>query len=412
LELKLQQEAEGVDGVDDDGSIGGSVGAKSVTGTSVTSSLQEESSYATSVTMSQQESGATSANASITGPDREDGTAVPAVVVEVEKYAAVLDKSPFDMLSAYQNDQVLNKCIDIINEMVELRDKSEYQAAMNCYLSLEKEIKNCRVYHEKNVLHAFMQSQLGCLYGDQDMHPEAQKCFEVVIGILYHVYGDDCIHPYISSSLLNIAGSLKSQYKYNEALDKYLEAHDMLLKLYRQAKGMMSEDEDTDEIAACLHAISQCYLGVKNFEKGMSYCEEAYEMRCRVNGPDHPDTTSVLNTIGIILIAENRIDEAEEIFEKILKMREKVCGQKHQAYGTLANNVAMANYVYFDLAKAGRSLSYSLDIKQNHIGPYSLDYLTTLRNFMAIFRLQSDKEYLPFVENAQQILKEALNKST
>ncbi len=406
-ELERQRKAADGDAVDENQSVAESVASKSLADDSVTSSMLE-SSYATSVSMSQQDSVNNSVAASIAGQDDQNTAPIAPVVVPEEKYASVLDKSPFDMLSAYQGDQALNKCIDIINEMVEFRDKSEYDAAMDCYASLEAEIRNCRAYNENNVLHALLQSQLGCLKEDQNMYPEAQKCFEVVLGILYNVYGEECIHPYIASSLMNYAGSLKAQYKYDVALDKYLEAHDMLLKLYRQSKGETNEYEDTDDIANCLHCLSQCFLGVEDFEKAVTYCEEAYDMRCRLHGPDHPDATSALNTMGIILLAENRLEEAEELFEKVLKMREKVCGQKHQAYGTLANNVAMANYVYFDLAKAGRTLCYSMDIKQNHIGPHSLDYLTTLRNLMSILSLQNDKEYLPFIENAERILSKAL----
>ena len=407
-ELELQMKADG-DAIDENQSVAGSIASKSLAEESAASSILE-SSDATSVSMSQQNSVANGATASIVGQD--DQSTAPGVPVDVpeERYANVLDKSPFDMLSAYQCDPVLNKCIDIIDEMVEFRDKSEYDSAMNCYATLEAEIKKCRAYNENTVLHALMMSQLGCLKEDQNMHPEAQQCFEVVLRILYDVYGEESIHPYISSSLMHYAGSLKAQYKYDMALDKYLEAHDMLLKLYRQSKGDTNEYEDTDDIAQCLHSISQCFWGVEDFEKGATYCEEAYDMRCRLHGPDHPDASSTLNTMGIILMADNRFDEAEELFEKVLKMREKVCGQKHQAYGTIANNVAMANYVYFDLAKAGRTLCYSMDIKQNHIGPHSLDYLTTLRNLMSILSLQNDKEYLPFIENAERILSSALTK--
>ena len=57
--------------------------------------------------------------------------------------------------------------------------------------------------------------------------------------------------------------------------------------------------------------------------------QKCLEIRTKVLGPDHPDTATTQNNIGVVLKNQGKYPEALKMYDKCLKTREKVLGRNH-----------------------------------------------------------------------------------
>src|SRR5690625_5608175 len=68
-------------------------------------------------------------------------------------------------------------------------------------------------------------------------------------------------------------------------------------------------------------------MNTGNFSEAEFYLKEAYDLRRRVLGDDHPDVAITANNLGILKKDMGHLDEAAEYFEEALSLRRKVIGE-------------------------------------------------------------------------------------
>ena len=325
-------------------------------------------------------------------------------------------KSAREMESATNLDETLQKCHNLLLEMVESRDKSEYQTARDIYYEQASDmLRSARSYNASHTVSAILLSHLGCWYEDQRLFGNAEVIFNDVLRILHEIYGTDIDHRHLAQSFFNYATALKCQQRYAESLPYYEKARDMFLRLDRVAQenkfkcyyfeketstalrfdvGELLSSEPSDEshsIEACSaeHSMAQCFTGLGRYEDASYHISKALSSRQHLLGENHPDTSSSLNSLGIALTALGRVQEGLDALDKCLIARDKIVGQKHQAYGTISSNVALSNYLYNDMAKAGRSSGVAYDIAFPFF--VSGDFVALLKNLVALFGIQGDE---------------------
>jgi len=97
-----------------------------------------------------------------------------------------------------------------------------------------------------------------------------------------------------------------------------------------------------------LHAIGDYPGAYPNFQ-------QAFEIRRKVLGEEHPDTAESLNNLGVLLQAMGDYEGARPYLEKSLEIDLKVFGDQHPNVATRYNNLGSA---YSDLGDANKAIEY------------------------------------------------------
>src|SRR5690625_7996830 len=83
-------------------------------------------------------------------------------------------------------------------------------------------------------------------------------------------------------------------------------------------------------------------MNTGNFPEAELFLKEAYDLRRRVMGDDHPDVAITANNLGILKKDMGHLEEAAEYFEEALRLRRKVIKENHI-------NTAISKFSYEEL---------------------------------------------------------------
>ena len=126
----------------------------------------------------------------------------------------------------------------------------------------------------------------------------------------------------------------------------------------------------------------QYYLG--EYKKAQEYYLKALEIRKKVLGTNHPDTTATYNNLAGLYELKGKYEKALEYYLKALEIREKVLGTEHPDTATTYNNLARH---YWSKGKYEKALEYylkALEIREKVLGTEHPDTAVSYHN-LAIF---------------------------
>jgi tetratricopeptide (TPR) repeat protein len=103
-------------------------------------------------------------------------------------------------------------------------------------------------------------------------------------------------------------------------------------------------------------------------------------------GPEHPDVARDLNNLAALLLATNRLGEAEPIMRRALAIDEKSLGPDHPRVATGLNNLAELLRATNRLAEAEPLYQRALAIDEKSFGPDHPDVATCLNSLVALLQ--------------------------
>jgi len=118
----------------------------------------------------------------------------------------------------------------------------------------------------------------------------------------------------------------------------------------------------------------------------------AIKIREKTLGPDHPDVAATLNNLGDLYRAQGKNEEAEPLYKQSLAIYEKVLGPENPEVATTLNNLAELHRAHCKYEEAEPLYKRSLAIKAKALGPWHLDVATTLKNLAGLYRAQGKYE--------------------
>ncbi|KAK0733541.1 hypothetical protein B0T26DRAFT_745576 [Lasiosphaeria miniovina] len=77
------------------------------------------------------------------------------------------------------------------------------------------------------------------------------------------------------------------------------------------------------------------------YEEAEQMHQQALELREKVLGREHPSTLSSMNNLGLVLKSQGKYEEAGQIHRQELSLSEKVLGREHPSTLTSMNNLAL-----------------------------------------------------------------------
>jgi tetratricopeptide (TPR) repeat protein len=145
------------------------------------------------------------------------------------------------------------------------------------------------------------------------------------------------------------------------------------------------------------------------YAEAQPLCERALAIREKVLGPEHPDTATSLDRLGLLLKAQDDLAAARPLHERALAIREKALGPEHPDTATSLNNLARLLQEQGDLAGARPILERALTIYETALGRQHPDTAISVNNLAVLLWTQGDLSGAqPLCERALAIRQKAL----
>lgn len=207
--------------------------------------------------------------------------------------------------------------------------------------------------------------------------------------------------PKIAQSLYNLGELLRLKRNYVEAASLYRRAR----PIWEETLG--PEDADVantiDGLAGALH-----HSGGEFKAAGLLY-DKALRIRQKVFGPDHPHVAYSLNNLGLYQMEAGRYEEAEASLSHALQIWKRALGQKHPEVATALYNLATVKHEKDEVEEAEKLHHEALVIREEALGPTHPHVAQSLNSLAGLMEAKSnhpeaEKLFRQALEIREQVL--------
>ncbi len=202
----------------------------------------------------------------------------------------------------------------------------------------------------------------------QQALPHRKQCLEKTKARL----GND--HPYVATSLNNLALLYDNQGRYEEAEPLYLQALDLRKKLL---------GNDHPDVASSLNNLALLYDNQGRYEEAESLYQQALR---RLLEDDHPHVASSVNNLALLYNDQGKYEEAEPLYQQALYLRIKLLGEEHPHVATSVNNLAVLYYDQGRYEEAEPFLLQALELCEKVLGKNHPNTVATRNNLASLLR--------------------------
>jgi len=166
-----------------------------------------------------------------------------------------------------------------------------------------------------------------------------------------------------------------------------------------------SQFEDQPLVRAqLLQSVAGTLIDLSMLELATDPQQRALEIRRVRLGDEHPDTLSSMNSMGLLLVSQSKLTEAEPYVREVLETRRRVLGDEHEHTLTAINNMGGLLSARGLSAEAEPFISEALEIARRVLGDERPDTIAAL-NSMGTVLLEQSKfaEAEPYLREALEI---------
>ncbi|MDY6806172.1 MAG: tetratricopeptide repeat protein [Cyanobacteriota bacterium] len=241
-------------------------------------------------------------------------------------------------------------------------------------------------------------NNLAFLYNSLGRYAEAEPLYLEALEMRKQLLGS--AHPYIATSLNNLALLYESQGRYAEAEPLYLEA----LEMRKQLLGSAHPD-----IASSLNNLAGLYNSLGRYAEAEPLYLEALDMHKQLLGSAHPYIASSLNNLAALYKSQGRYAEAEPLYLEALEMRKQLLGSAHPYIASSLNNLAALYKSQGRYAEAEPLYLEALEMRKQLLGSAHPDIAQSLNNLAGLYESQgryaeAEPLYLEALEMRKQLL--------
>ncbi|MEA5517358.1 tetratricopeptide repeat protein [Limnoraphis robusta] len=212
---------------------------------------------------------------------------------------------------------------------------------------------------------------------EQGKYNEAIPLAERLLEIGQRLLGEN--HPYVATSLSNLAELYRLQGRYTEAEPLFIRE----LEMYQKLLG-----KEHPDVAQSLNNLANLYSSQGRYSEAEPLFIRALEMRQKLLGTEHPDVATSLNSLGELYTSQGRYNEAEPLVEQALEMRQKLLGTEHPHVAQSLNNLANLYTSQGRYTEAEPLYKQALEMYQKLSGTEHPHVAQSLNNLAGLFRLQ------------------------
>jgi tetratricopeptide (TPR) repeat protein len=202
-------------------------------------------------------------------------------------------------------------------------------------------------------------------------------------------------HPYLTSSLNNLAMLYYAQGKYGQAEPLLQQA----LAIDEKAYGLEHPD-----VATSLNNLAMLYKVQGKYEQAEPLLQRAVAIREKVLEPEHPDVATSLNNLAVLYQAQGKYAQAEPLYQRVQAILEKVYSSEHPNIAYTLNNLAGLYKAQGKYAQAEVLYQRSLKMREKILGLEHISVARVLKNYADLLRKTNrEDEATKLEERAQAI---------
>jgi len=161
-------------------------------------------------------------------------------------------------------------------------------------------------------------------------------CHTQALKIREAVFGKE--HPNVVNSLHNLASLLIDMGEYDEALDKF----DLALEVIGKESLSKYPTIADIHVASILSNKAALYSDIGDYDKALLLYQQALKIRKEALGPEHIDVANTLNNLANLYYNTRDYDKAVPLFEDALNIIESKLGTNHPHYMKVMNSLIYA----------------------------------------------------------------------
>lgn len=230
--------------------------------------------------------------------------------------------------------------------------------------------------------------------------PQCERCLSQAL-LCADLIATYCLDSPEAARLLDLAG----RYLYERG--RIAEADPLLhqaLEIRKRVLGI--EHFDT---TVSLNDVALLYHAQGKYEQAEPFYLSALQVRKTLRGPDHPDTAAILHNLAVLYHAQGKYEQAEALYQQALQIRESTLEPEHASIATSLNDLAVlyADQGKYEQAEAlGRRV---LTIKELILEPDHPDIAISLSNLAGFYHASGKYEQAePLYERAHLLFAKAL----
>ncbi|WP_261892327.1 tetratricopeptide repeat protein [Acaryochloris marina] len=217
-------------------------------------------------------------------------------------------------------------------------------------------------------------NNLAALYYNQGRYTDAEPLYVQALEMTQKLLGNE--HPDVAQSLNNLAALYDNQGRYTEAEPLYVQA----LEMYQKLLG-----NEHLSVAMSLNNLAALYDNQGRYTEAEPLYVQALEMYQKLLGNEHLDVAQSLNNLASLYRNQGRYSEAEPLYVQALEMTQKLLGNEHPDVAQSLNNLAALYDNQGRYTEAEPLYVQALEMRQKLLGNEHPDVAMSLNNLAGLY---------------------------
>lgn len=204
-------------------------------------------------------------------------------------------------------------------------------------------------------------NNLGSVYLNQELFPEAEKLFQranALYGRLPAGKQRDFLNGNGVNNLAVLYGNQANALAENGQTEEANAAYDRMIAMLSQVIPLWTKvfGQGTINLSSPLQSRGEAYARKNQPELAEPDLREALKLRLKFLAPKHPGIASTRNSLANVLVAQRKYREAEELLLSALQLRTETLGPDHPS---TARNLSALATLYAATGNAANAVNYS-----------------------------------------------------
>ncbi len=180
-------------------------------------------------------------------------------------------------------------------------------------------------------------------------------------------------------------------------------------RLLNQAATYLMAHAHYTQVEITLNDLGKFYYIEGRYQQAEPFLRQAFAIREKALGADHPDTATSLNNLALLYHAQGKYREAEKYFLQALHIRQRVLAPEHPDIARNLSHLAELYTVQGQYKQAEALYSTVLSMQRKVLGPDHLDVAETLNNLALVYHArgvygQAESLYLQALDIQEKAL--------
>ena len=137
--------------------------------------------------------------------------------------------------------------------------------------------------------------------------------------------------------------------------------------------------------ASIRRTIGLAYYDLNSFAKAQEHLERAADLRKRALGPEHPDTLTSMDELGVLYTYQGKYPQAEALLSKVLEARQRILGPRRKETLSTMSNLGVAISYEGDNARVAPLFASLLETEKQVQGEAHPDTLSVMDSLASTY---------------------------